>query len=143
MHISCWDLETEIVGRGLTTFEDYEFYDADSGGNGDSDDDYDVDGGEVDGGEVDGGEEVVGGGEVVVDDGEGAVDGDVEGVGGVEEAADGVEVVVRDEEVVDDEVLENGGEDGIWVKTDDTGMLQNLLETASDLGPMSCKAVVG
>ena len=42
-----------------------------------------------------------------------AVDGDVEGVGGVEEAADGVEVVVRDEEVVDDEVLENGVEDGI------------------------------
>ena len=129
-------METEIVGRGLTTFEDYEFYDADSGGNGDSDDDYD-------GGEVDGGEEVVGGGEVVVDDGEGAVDGDVEGVGGVEEAADGVEVVVGDEEVVDDGVLENGVEDGIWVKTDDTGMLQNLLETASDLGPMSCKAVVG
>ena len=29
------------------------------------------------------------------------------------------------------------------MKTDDTGMLQNLLETASDLGPMSCKAVVG
>ena len=90
----------------MTTFEDYEFYDADSVGNGDSDDDYD-------GGEVDGGEEVVGGGEVVVDDGEGAVDGDVEGVGGAEEAADGVEVVVGDEEVVDDEVLENGVEGGI------------------------------
>ena len=103
-------METEIVDQGLTTFEDYGFYDVDSGGNGDNDDGYDVDCGEVDGGE-----EVVGGGEVVVDDGEVAVDGDVEGVGGVQEAADGVEVVVGDEEVVDDddEVLENGVVDGI------------------------------
>ena len=29
------------------------------------------------------------------------------------------------------------------MKTDDMGMLQNLLAIASDLGPMSCKAVVG
>ena len=48
LHISCWDLETEIVDQGLTTFEDYGFYDVDSGGNGDSDDDYDVDNGDND-----------------------------------------------------------------------------------------------
>ena len=63
---------------------------------------------------------------------------------------DGVQVVGGDDEVVgddDDEVLENGVMDGILVKEDDTGMLQNLSEAvvdaASDWGPMSCKAVVG
>ena len=68
-------METEIAVQGSTIFEDFGFYDVDSGGNGDSDGDYDVDGGEV----------VVDGGEGVVDDGEvvDVVDGDVQGVGGV------------------------------------------------------------
>ena len=64
-------METEIAVQDLTIFEDFGFYDVDSGGNGDSDGDYDVDGGVVDGGEV-----VVDGDEVVVD-------GDVGVVGGV------------------------------------------------------------
>ena len=34
-----------IAVQDLTNFEDYGFYDVDSGGNGDSDGDYDVDGG--------------------------------------------------------------------------------------------------
>ena len=72
-------METEIAVQDLTIFEDFGFYDVDSGGNGDSDGDCGVDGGEVDG------EVVVDGGEGVVDDGEvvDVVDGDVEGVGGV------------------------------------------------------------
>ena len=63
---------------------------------------------------------------------------------------DGVQVAGGDDEVVgddDDEVLENGVVDGILVKKNDTGMLQNLSEAvvdaASDWGLMSCKAVVG
>ena len=130
-------METEIVDQDLTIFVDYGFYGVDSGGNGDNVGDYDDDGG--DGDKVNGEEEVVDDGEVVVD-GVVVVDGDVAGVGGVVE-------VVGDADVVDDdgEVLV-GAVGGIWVTKDDEGKVQSWVEgvdAANDLGPMSCKVVVG